>query len=85
METLDLKSTKTKWKKSVVELNSTYEQAKGIWELEEGCIDIQSGEEKKKWRKMNTASQTSGTPNIYQYNRNGSSRGMGSEKRAGKK
>ena len=51
METLDLKSTKTKWKKSVVELNSTYEQAKGIWELEEGCIDIQSGEEKKKMKK----------------------------------
>ena len=48
METLELKSTKTKWKKSVVQLNSTYEQAKGIWELEEGCIDIQSGEEKKK-------------------------------------
>ena len=34
-----------------MQLNSTYEQAKGIWELEEGCIDIQSGEEKKKMKK----------------------------------
>lgn len=59
---------------------------KGIWELEDGCIDIQSGEEKKKdeekWTKPH---KPVAHQKIYQYNHNGSSRGTGSERRAGKK
>ena len=58
---------------------------KGIWELEDGCIDIQSGEEKKKDEKWTKPHRPVAHQKIYQYSRTGSSRGKGAEKRAGEK
>lgn len=86
METLELKSTKTKWKKSVVELNSKFEQGKrnlGTWRWVHRYPVW--GREKKKDEKWTKPHRPVAHQKIYQYDHTGSSRGKGGEKRAGEK